>query len=243
MSLIKEALNHSDRFYKERLYPDKENEKSKVTKPFCFSVMLPKVKELKKEPIQIDENFVIEDIVFHFKEKSFINFLVSSYDYEFILNLYNGILRKRIFGFPDGPTFTFKDAILLREKKIEKDWAILKTMSPILIETEDDKPILPTEDLGYFNQKFETIHDRILKDIRGFGLKKALYFEPIEIKKQVVKHTLKGFREKTGKPYMTLTCFEGYFKLKGDSEDLQTLYQIGLGLRTGQGLGMVEVIK
>ncbi len=50
---------------------------------------------------------------------------------------------------------------------------------------------------------------------------------PIKIK--VVKHTLKGFREKTSKPYMMLTCFEGCFKLKGEPEDLQMLYQIGIG--------------
>lgn len=67
-------------------------------------------------------------------------------------------------------------------------------------------------------------------------------FIPVKLRKQVVKHTLKGFREKTGKPYMTLTCFEGCFKLKGDPRDLQMLYQIGIGLRTGQGFGMVEVI-
>lgn len=66
-------------------------------------------------------------------------------------------------------------------------------------------------------------------------------FIPINLKKQVVKHTLKGFREKTGKPYMTFTTFQGCFKLKGHPQDLQTLYQIGIGLRTGQGFGMVEV--
>ncbi|MCS7200511.1 MAG: hypothetical protein N2327_00440 [Caldimicrobium sp.] len=59
----------------------------------------------------------------------------------------------------------------------------------------------------------------------------------------MVKHTLKGFRERTGKPYMTLTCFEGHFRLKGDPEDLQALYQMGIGLRTGQGFGMVDVVS
>ncbi len=36
--------------------------------------------------------------------------------------------------------------------------------------------------------------------------------------------------------------FQGTFHLKGDSQYLQTLYQIGIGLRTGQGFGMVEVV-
>jgi len=41
---------------------------------------------------------------------------------------------------------------------------------------------------------------------------------------------------------MTLTCFEGCFRLKGDPRDLQMLYQIGIGLRTGQGFGMVDIV-
>jgi len=42
---------------------------------------------------------------------------------------------------------------------------------------------------------------------------------------------------------MVLTTYKGTFCLKGDPEDLQLLYQTGIGLRTGQGFGMVEVIK
>ncbi len=45
------------------------------------------------------------------------------------------------------------------------------------------------------------------------------------------------------KPTMKFTCFEGCFKLKGDRRDLQMLYQIGIGLRTGQGFRMVDVVK
>lgn len=135
---------------------------------------------------------------------------------------------------------------MLNEKEIMSSEALLKTNTPVSIEDKDGKPILPLlqvsdYSLQSFNDHFNAIHDRILKDIRGQGLYKEMEFVPVKIKKQVVKHTLKGFREKTGKPYMTLTCFEGCFKLKGDPRDLQMLYQIGIGLRTGQGFGMVEV--
>ena len=54
---------------------------------------------------------------------------------------------------------------------------------------------------------------------------------------------MRKIREKLGKPYITLTCFEGYFTLQGHPEDLKILYQAGMGLRTGQGFGMVEVVK
>lgn len=243
MSLIKEALKQSDRAYKEWLYPDKESERSKVAKPFCFSVTLPKAKEVKREPIKIDEAFVVEDLVFNFEENSYISLIVSSFDHEFVVNLYNGVIAKRVFDFPDGFILTFRNAILLKEKRLEKDFALLKTLSPILIETNEGKPLLPINDLEAFNREFNAIHDRILRDIRGYGLRESLRFSPLEIEKQVVKHTLRGFREKTGKPYMTLTCFEGCFELRGNPEDLQALYQIGIGLRTGQGFGMVDVVS
>jgi len=242
MSLIKESLQKADSSYKEKLYPDKNSEISKVVKPFCFCVLMPATRQAKKEKIVIDENFEIEDIVFYFPENGYISFIVSSSDYEFIVNLYNGLLETKSFQFSDDINLVLKRAIMLNEKRIETDSVAFKTLSPVLIETKEGKPILPSDTLDAFNREFNSIHDRILKDIRGDGLKKELEFEPLKIKKQVVKHTLKGFTEKTGKPYMSLTCFEGSFRLKGDLSDLQILYQIGLGLRTGQGFGMVEVV-
>jgi CRISPR-associated endoribonuclease Cas6 len=41
MALIKEALERADAGYKESLYPDRDSEKSKIAKPFCFSVSMP----------------------------------------------------------------------------------------------------------------------------------------------------------------------------------------------------------
>lgn len=242
MALIKESLSKVDISYKEKLYPDENNKTSKIVKPFCFCVLMPDTKQAKKEKIVIDENFEIEDTVFYFLENSYLSFIVSSSDYEFIVNLYNGLLEKKSFKFSDDINIVFKRAFMLNEKKIETENVTFKTLSPILIETKDEKPILPDPDnIESFNKEFNAIHDRILKDIRGYGLKKEIKLEVLKIKKQVVKHTLKAFREKTKKPYMSLTCFEGTFRLNGDSSDLQMLYQIGIGLRTGQGFGMVDV--
>ena len=243
MSLIKEALGKSDVNYKESLYPEESVEKSKIAKPFCFSISMPKEKTIKKEKIVIDEGIEIEDIVFYFPENSYINFYISSCDFHFIVNLYNGLLEIKEFKFGNGIALKLNRIFMLNERRILNDEVIFKTNSPILIEDAEENPVLPIEArIEYFNEQFNAIHHRILKDIRGEGLKRNLTFYPIKIKKQVVKHTLKGFREKTGKPYMMLTCFEGCFKLKGEPEDLQMLYQIGIGLRTGQGFGMVDVV-
>ena len=242
MALIKEALERVDKTYKQCLYPQKEAELSKIAKPFCFSLSMPKDRIWKKEKIVIDEGIEIEETVFYFPSNQMPFFYISSSEYEFMINLYNGLLSIKEFSLFDGVNIKLDRIFMMNEKKINSDHVVFKTDSPVLTEDKSGKPLLPFESPAFFNDNFNAIHDRILKDIRGNGIYREMQFEPVDTKKQVVKHTLKGFREKTGKPYMTLTCFEGCFKLKGDPRDLQMLYQTGIGLRTGQGFGMVEVV-
>lgn len=243
MALIKEALEKSDAGYKESLYPNKNSEHSKIAKPFCFSVAMPPGRTAKKEKIIIDEGVEIEDSVFYFPQNSSLSFYISSSEYQFMVCLYNGLLEMKTFPFGNNINLMLERVFMLNEKTIADGEAIFRTNAPVLIEDKEGKPVLPFADsLQSFNEHFNAINDRILKDLRGQGLYREMEFVPMKFKKQVVKHTLKGFREKTGKPYMTFTCFEGYFKLKGDPRDLQMLYQIGIGLRTGQGFGMVEVM-
>lgn len=243
MALIKEALNSSDPLYRESLYPDEPGHSKKV-KPFTFSLSLPVQRVVKQERFTIDDGMEIEDRVFYFEGNGLLSLYISSWDYQFIVNLYNGLLDIKEFKFDNEISLKLNRVFLVNERNITSNEVIFKTCSPVLIEDREGKPILPdnARTNSAFNEHFNAIHDRILKDIRGEGLKKDIKFEPLKIKKQVVKHTLKGFREKTGKPYMTLTCFEGCFRLIGEPADLQMLYQIGIGLRTGQGFGMVEVV-
>jgi len=250
MDLIISALKEADTNYARSVYPDK-NMHLKVAKPFAFSVFLPGNFAIKNEKFKIDETFEIEDLVFCFKKNETMSMYVSSYNLEFLLHLYNGFLKLESFQFDEKLTLKINKVFMLNENKINDSEIIYKTMSPILIETIDGKPILPIDvggnllkekELSIFNSNFNAIHGRILKDIRGSSLYKELVFTPIKIKKQVVKHTLRDFREQTGKPYMTFTTFEGIFKIEGDPRDLKALYQMGIGLRTGQGFGMVEVI-
>ena len=82
---------------------------------------------------------------------------------------------------------------MLNERRILNNEVIFKTNSPILIEDLEENPVLPIESgIEYFNEQFNAIQHRILKDIRG--------------------------------------------------DRLKMLYQIGIGSRTGQGFGMVEVV-
>lgn len=237
MDFIIKALESANPDYKQKLYPQ---DNTKITKPFSFSVVLPPF-EISKEKFKIDKDFEVEDIVFNFKHDKTIKLYLSSSSYEFVLSSYNGFLNIDNFKFNDNLSLKVKKVIPLNEKDIKEKEVIFKTMSPILIEDEKENPLLPSH--SSFNKHFNEIHDRIIKDIRGYGLKEEIKFTEVKVKKQVVKHTLKDFRDYTHKPYFTFTTFEGIFKLEGHPDDLKLLYQVGIGLRTGQGFGMVEVIK
>jgi CRISPR-associated endoribonuclease Cas6 len=245
ISLIKEALMRSDKDYKEFLY------NGKISKPFTFSLMFPNTKEFVNKRISIDRNFEIDDKVALIKD-GFLSLFVSSSDYRFVISLVTGLKKIGTFNFSygdcmlvDGKSINLevKSISVLNEKVINNNFAIFRTMSPIVLEDKDDKPIIFLDD--NFEKELNEIMDRILRSqiIRGFGLKRHLEFEPIKMSKQVIKHTLKDFREKTGKPIMYITGNTGIFKLSGDAEDLNMLYKIGIGNRTGQGFGMLEILK
>ncbi len=247
LALIKESLSRSNIHYKAHLYDDEVY--TKKIKPFTFAVLFPKGTRCKREAfyLDLDGKHSVEDFVFYPMEGSLVNLLISSVDYEFIMYLYNGLLEIKSFPFNKDVTLSLKKILPMVERKITSDWVLFKTYSPILIERADGSPVFRN---GNFpdkecNEEFNAIHDRILKDLRGYGLKKEMRFEPLseKWKKQVVKHTLQKIKDKLGKSYATFTCFEGYFHLGGDPEDIEFLYKKGIGLRTGQGFGMVEVVR
>ncbi len=241
MSLIKEALQRADPEYKEVLYPPEGVSLSKKAKNFTFNISLPPRREIRKERFLVDDSIEIEDIVFHFPDDSTASMFVCSPDYRLITALYNGMLKIREYDFKNHITLVLERVFMLKTKKITADEVVFKTHAPVLVEDEAGNPVLPFE-LKRFQAHLNAIQDRLLKDIRGYGLKRELIFIPIKIKKQVVKHTLSGFREKTGKPFMVFTCFEGTFRLSGEPQDLQAIYEAGMGLRRGQGFGMVELL-
>ncbi len=242
IALIKEALRNSNISFKESLYPESNFYNTKITKPFTFSIYYPPVYEVRKEKFYIEKDWIIEEDVLYFKKDTIIFFFLSTNSYDFFANFYNGIIKLKEFCIGDS-VLRLKNIFMLKEREIRGEKVNFITRSPILIEDKNEEPLLPQKSkIDSFLENFNTIHNRKFKDLRGYGLKKEINFIPINVKKKVVKHTLRGFREKTGKPIMFLTCFDGKFELNGDIEDLKLLYQIGIGLRTGQGFGMVEAI-
>lgn len=238
MSLVKESLKTSEigRIYIDELFEYKENNihrMNKTPRPFCFAVRF----QFDKERFRIDkENFYL---------RGPLEFYLSSSDPAFLITLYNGLINDKLYPFiySDKVSISKGKTIFLREKEINNTTVIFKTLSPILIEDKEERPILPdlNGDNEEFNRELNYISDSILRGVRGgIGLKKELKFIPLKIRKEVVKHKIKEKNE-TEKIY-TFTCFNGIFQLSGSPEDLEFLYKLGIGLRRGQGFGMVEVV-
>lgn len=242
LALIKETLSISDNNLKNYFYPEENLTKSKITKPFSFAVTLPKGKELKKETVKIDKDIEIEEDVFHFSTNSFLRFFVTSYDYNFMVSLYNGMISLKEFELFEGIKIEIAKVILLKEKNISQNKVRFKTLSPILVEDKDGKPVLPDNgNIEDFNRELNIIEGKIKNELLKSGLKGELELNPLKIDKEKVKLSIRGQRKEN--PFLIFTPFRGTFELTGDKEDLNFLYQKGIGLRTGQGFGMVEVVE
>jgi len=218
VSLIKECLRKIDENYFNRLfyYQGKHNKKSKN---YSFAVGL--------------KNFELNDEVF--KIKGSVIFTLSSPDLEFFMNFYNGLLRTDVFNYK-GYTLKRKRIIHVKEKYITQQQAVFKTLSPICLKNIEGR-FLDLEDERY-NQEVAYLADVILKNFRGYGLKGEIHFEPINMAKVVVKLD----RQLENGDYYKINAYRGIFKLTGDMEDLNLLYQLGLSFRRGQGFGMLEVV-
>ena len=223
MSVIKESIRKSSEEYYNNLYYY-EGKSNKKTKNFTFSVYV------KGYDIE-NENFIVQDRVI-------LN--ISTPDLELGLNIYNGLINY--------PKFIYKGYELKRirvdlgkEKGIEKEENIFNALSPICIKSRNGK-FLNIEDNEYIKE-FNYISNEVLKNYRGYGLKKDLNFENINLNKVVVKEEIREFKNVTGKPYQYVNGYKGKFKLCGDIEDLNDLYKLGIGFKRAQGFGYIDLVE
>ncbi len=174
----------------------------------------------------------------HFTGVKGINFRFSTGDSVVVARFYNGILRLKKEDYVHSiGTGKFYIELIKPEKERTLN-GLFKTLSPIVVERigysnpkdPKDRYITPLEK-GFEESLLENVMRRY-EAILGKELKvNSFRFEPIRVKKEVIKHyggVIRGFI--------------GTFKLVSDSENvLRFIYQYGLGLRTGQGFGYVEV--
>lgn len=223
VSLIKEALKKVNLQYYEKIYIYDEEKKNKKSKDFTFGVYV-------KDYLVDGQDFIVKDRVI-------VTF--TSPDYEFMVNLHNGIMEKKSFQYKGYNIQNIKIS-MLPEGKVDNDEVIFSTLSPIAIRSRDGKFIdIDDEEYG---KELNYISNVLLNSYRGYGLKRELSFESISMKKVVVKAEIKGFAEKSNGKYLLINSYKGLFKLFGDKEDLNLLYQLGLGYRRNEGFGMVDIV-
>jgi len=225
ISLIKASLGSDvDKLYSQ-----------KITKPFTFSLKFNG--KINNDKIYLNDNKIT--ILFSFLENYDINILnLPYYYYEASLKIYNGLLSIPKFYLQEDLFLTLKYCGFVSEKKIKTNKIKFKTLSPILLETKDNKPILP--DNPNFNEEFNKIHQKIINSL-GYNYK-DLKINIISWKKRVIKNTFSEFQEKTNKSIMYLTAFDAILELIGDKTIIKILYKKGIGNRTGEGFGMVDII-
>ncbi|AAC06664.1 putative protein [Aquifex aeolicus VF5] len=192
-------------------------------KPFTFAVFFGKEAKI--------SNGYIENV-------RTINFRFSSGDFLTIAKFYNGILqlKKNQYIHPIG-TGKFK-IIDFRPEKEREIIGFFKTLSPIVIERIGSKPkdspeeryITPDEE-SFEESLVENIYRRYIAIMGSEPQFSKFKFIPVKVKKEYVRHY--GGIVKT---------FIGKFKIETDSKDLlEFIYKYGLGVRTGQGFGYLEV--
>lgn len=223
ISAIKEAIKASDPAYYEKLY-FYEGKSNKQTKNLTFSVKVSNYKIVGEE----------------FEVNGRVSWLISTPDLELGLILYNGLMHKRKFVYKDYE-WTRLRVDLLKERTIESEEVVFRALSPICIRNKAGKFIGPEN--PEYEAELNYITNETLKSYRGRGLNRPLSFKSINLKKIVVKETLRDFMQKTGKSYLGVNAYRGMFSLTGDKEDLMAIYQLGLGFKRSQGFGNLDVVE
>lgn len=130
---------------------------------------------------------------------------------------------------------------LSREKKVTEERVLFNALSPICVKSKEGKFLEITDDR--YIEELNYITNEVVKNYRGNGLKRKLEFENIGLKKVVVKESLREFKKITGKEYQYINGYKGKFILKGDIDDLNLIYNLGIGFRRAQGFGDVDILE
>jgi CRISPR-associated endoribonuclease Cas6 len=223
-SLIKEAINSgksADEFY-QRNYGDK---KANIGKPFTYSVYMhsPRLKKDKnKHFLEFDENT--------------IGFNFSTNDYEFLMQVYNGMLKLSKDFSPFQFGINIKDIHLALEHKFVDDIAIFKTYSPVVVrklEEHKGTGYVTPEDTDFDAMFRFTIESQCRSFISPeYRLSSDFNYRFEQWKVARVYH----YNE-------VIPAINAKLKMEAPTEVLQLIYDIGLGARRSQGFGMLEVVK
>ncbi|MEG8946940.1 CRISPR-associated endoribonuclease Cas6 [Rosettibacter firmus] len=191
----------------------------KRLKPFTFSVYFPQLNGMDSDKINAGNI-------------AYLNF--SSSDLFLLSSIYNSFREIKEHRWQQNGNEIYFKPIKVKlnpHKKINKDIATFKTLSPVLINNIGDshKFLLPGED--GFIEGLEFAVRQCAKEFLNYEEKFPLEFEIGKWGREVVY------------VYQKMPSVNGIFVIKSLPEILQMIYDIGLGVHRSQGFGMLEVIK
>lgn len=221
-SLIKKSLEKSDENYFKNMYYYEEKKNKKI-KPFTFSVFFRDYK-IEKDIVNLNGNGSI---------------LISTCDYNFGINLYNGLLKLKEYEYKEF-TIILERIILENEKDINQSRIFCKTLSPIHVKDKNNKPLDINDEC--FNEELNYICNLLLENFRGEGLKEKLYLTPVKMNKVVAKENISDFKKVNNKEYIYIEGYKGIFCFEGNIQDLRLLMQTGIGFRRSEGFGMIDIV-
>lgn len=217
LSFMKKSLQEYNEEYFNLLF----HEKDIIIKPYTFAIFFNNPK-FEKDIVRVED------------KKFEMN--ISIADYETGMMLYNGFNHQKGVKFPlNHNSMTLEKITILNEFKILNEELMIKFMSPLVVrehntDTGSDK-YYSFEDSNFKETLKRNIKDEIKITELPIELVNTFDIEPIKPKKVVVL----SYDRKIG-------CSTGTYKIKGDRNILQYLYQAGMGSKKSIGFGMFSII-
>ncbi|MBO8172637.1 MAG: CRISPR-associated endoribonuclease Cas6 [Bacillaceae bacterium] len=221
VSFIKHCIRLDDLEYYHNLF----DEKKQLPKPYTFAVHL--------NSFEIQDNNIVTD---GFRMN------LSCGDYECFIHLFNGIQKTHNFRYRDYE-ISREQIRFLPEPETSSSQILCKTLSPILVENENNQPLAPWE--KEYNLHLNRITNQMIQTQLKRSLHMPLQLTPQQMKKVVIKESNETFREslQSSKRYLYFTAYKGTMLLKGHPADLNYLLKTGIGLRNSQSFGMIDLVK
>ena len=214
LALIKEAVRQGD----EELYRHLYESAKQSAKPYSYAVFL---RNFKKK----DDELEVEGATL----------TISCSDPQIAVALINGFQQIEQFT-SNAYELHISKIELVKERKINTSIVKFKTLSPLLIEDRNNKPLLIKhpefeKELNFVcNQQFQAQFNRTLK--------RPIVIRDYNMQKQVIQEKNRHAGDLT----LYFTAQKGEIVLEGDPSDLHLIYQTGCGNRKSQGFGLLEVI-
>ena len=189
-----------------------------VRKNFCFSLKL-------NHPVFNGDNISLSDET--------IEMIIHTYSIEDGIDIYNSLCMQKgkEYPLPENNGLTLTDVCIRNHKQISSNEILIKMYSPLLVRKhENNKDYFLTPEHGDFDKYFSM-------SVSDFLTREEIYIcNDVEIIPVNPKKTVPisfGYK---------VTGNLGTFKLRGNPELLNLLYQSGIGSKRSQGFGLFEII-